>query len=58
MRRKQQLFAALCTFFTADKIAERVRCHIVDIRACNLRDGFANRILTAGRAECTRDRVP
>ena len=58
MCRKQQLFAALCTFFAADKVAERVRRHVVDIRACNLRDGLANLILTAGRAECTRDRVP
>ena len=58
MRRKQQLFAALCTLFTADKVAERICRYIVNIRACNLRDGFANRILTAGRAKCTRDRVP
>ena len=58
MRGKQQLFAILCAFFAADKVSERVRRHVVDIRACNLRDGFANRILTAGRAECTRDRVP
>ena len=58
MRGKQQLFAVLCAFFTADKVAERVRRHVVDIRACNSRDGFAHRILTAGRAECTRDRVP
>ena len=58
MRGKQQFFSILCTLFTADKIAERIRRHIVDIRACNLRDGFADRILTAGRAECTRDRVP
>ena len=58
MRGKQQFFAALCTFFAADEVAECICRHIVDIRACNLRDGFANRILTAGRAECTRDRVP
>ena len=58
MRGKQQLFAVLCTLFTADKVAERVRRHVVDICACDLRDGLTDCILTAGRAECTRDRVP
>ena len=58
MRGKQQLFAVLCAFFAADKVAERIGRHVVDIRACNLRDGLADAIFTAGRAECTRDRVP
>ena len=30
MRGKQQLFAILCAFFAADKVAERVRRHVVD----------------------------